>query len=108
MDTFRTDLRKLYTLFGTDSRNLGQRGQEPHPLQRLIPLRIGHNIIREYPPGRAFQYNSRFSSSRNVLLKHVALCVETHGIKLQGHGLKGPIYPWRKYFGFALRASESN
>ena len=55
MDTFRTDLRKLYTLFGTDSRNLGQRGQEPQPLQRLIPLRIGHNIIREYPP-RAEHY----------------------------------------------------
>ena len=54
MDTFRTDLRKLYTLFGTDSRNLGQRGQEPHPLQRLIsPPRIGH--IREYPPGRVLQ-----------------------------------------------------
>ena len=105
MDTFRTDLRKLYTLFGTDSRNLGQRGQEPHPFQRLIPP---YRPYKGVPPGQSISVQQPLSSRRNVLLKHVALCVETHGIKLQGHGFKGPIYPWRKYFGFALRASESN
>ena len=50
MDTVRTDLRKLYTLFGTDSRNLGQRGQEPHPFQRLIPP---YRPYKGVPPGQS-------------------------------------------------------
>ena len=53
---FRTDLPEILM---TDSRNLGQRGQEPHPLQQLHPptSRLGH--IREYTPGRALPLQSR-------------------------------------------------